>query len=164
MVHGWVRRHPKSAVACRLESEEHYVALAFARFWQATACHQQVEFKTLAAALRYLRASVHGAILDTLRAYSRPEEVSLPEPGAPGEPSMEDVTCSSELWDILKSMLSNPREQRLAYLLFHCGFKPREIVHFCSPEWSDIQEIYRLRRRIMERVLRNADLLRWRLS
>jgi len=161
MVRGWLHRHPQRAVACRLESEEHYVAQTFERFWQATASNQQLEFKTLAAALQYLRASLHGAILNTLRAYARPGEVSLPEPG---EPSMEDVTCSSELWEILKGMLSNPREQRLAYLLFHCGLKPREIVHFCSPEWSDIQEIYRLRRTIMERVLRNADLLRWRLS
>jgi len=161
MVHGWVRRHPKRVVACRLESEENYVAQAFERFWQATACNQQLEFRTLAAALQYLRASLNGAILDTLRTYARPGEVSLLEPG---EPCMEDVTCSSELWEILKGMLSNPREQRLAYLLFHCGLKPREIVHFCSPEWSDTQEIYRLRRTIMERVLRNADLLRWRLS
>src|SRR5690348_17921649 len=62
----------------------------------------------------------------------------------------------SELWDILKEMLSNAREQRLAYLLFHCGLKPREIVQFCSLEWSSVQEIYVLRRTIMERVLRNA--------
>jgi hypothetical protein len=164
MVHGWVRRHPQSAVACRLESEEHYVAQAFERFWQATACNQQLEFKTLATALQYLRASVHEAILDTLRMYQRPGEVSLPEPGAAGEPSMEDVTCDSELWDILKGLFSNQREQRLAYLLFYCGLGPREIVQFCSPEWSSVHEISVLRRTIMERVLRHVDFLRWRLS
>ena len=164
MVLGWVRRHPLRAVACRLESEESYVAQAFERFWQATAFNQQLEFKTLAAALQYLRASLHGVILDTLRTHARPGEVPLPEPGAAGEPSMEDVTFGSELWDILKGLFSNQREQRLAYLLFHCGLKPREIVQFCSPEWSSVHEIYSLRRNIMERVLRHADLLRWRLS
>jgi hypothetical protein len=164
MVLGWVHRHPQRALACRLESEENYVAQAFERFWQATACNQQVEFRTLAAALQYLRASVHGAILDTLRTYQRPGEVSLPESGAVGEPSMEDVTCDSELWDILKGMFSNPREQRLAYLLFYCGLKPREIVHHCSPEWNSVHEIYVLRRTIIERVLRHVDFLRWRLS
>jgi DNA-directed RNA polymerase specialized sigma24 family protein len=164
MVLGWVRRHPQRAVACRLESEEHYVAQAFERFWQATACNQQLEFRTLAAALQYLRASVHGAILDTLRTYQRPREASLPEPGAAEEPSLEDVTCDSEFWEILKGLFSNPREQRLAYLLFHCGLKPRGIVQHCSPEWSSVQEIYVLRRTIMERVLRHVDTLRWRLS
>ena len=77
---------------------------------------------------------------------------------------MEDVMCRSELWDILKGLFSNPREQRLAYLLFHCGLGPREIVQICSPEWSCVQEIYALRRSIMERVLRHVEFLRWRLS
>jgi hypothetical protein len=74
------------------------------------------------------------------------------------------VTGDSEPWDILKGLLSNPREQRLAYLLFHCGLRPREIVQFCSREWSSVQEISALRRTIMERVLRHVDILRWRLS
>ena len=164
MVRGWLRRHPQREVACRLESEENYVAQTFERFWQATAFNQRVEFSTLAAALQYLRASLHGAILDMLRAYARPREVSLPGPGEPGEPLVEDSTDNSEVWESLQMILSNPREQRLAYLLFHCGLKPREIVRFCPQEWSDVQEIYRLRRNIMERLFRNADHLRWRLS
>jgi len=160
MVLGWVHRHPQRAVACRLESEEYYVALAFERFWQATACNRHLAFKSLAAALQYLHASLHGTILDTLRTYQRPGEVSLPESGAPGEPSMEDVTSDNELWNILKRILPNPREQRLAYLLFHCGLGPREIVQYCSPEWSSVQELSVLRRTIMERVLRHVTFLR----
>ena len=164
MVRGWLRRHPQREVACRLESEENYIAQAFERFWQAAAFNQRVEFSTLAAALQYLRASLNGAILDMLRAYARPREVSLPGPGEPGEPLVEDSSDHSEVWDILHMILSDPREQRLAYLLFHCGLKPREIVRFCSQEWGDVQEIYRLRRNIMERLVRNADYLRWQLS
>ncbi len=161
MVRGWLRRHPQRKVACRLESEETYVAQTFERFWQATAFNQRVEFSTLAAALQYLRASLNGAILDMLRVYARPREVSLP---GPGEPLVEDNTNNSEVWESLHMILTNQREQRVAYLLFHCGLGPREIVRFCPQEWSDIQEIYRLRRAIMERVLRNADRLRWRIS
>ena len=160
IVLGWVRRHPQRAVACRLESEEHYVAQAFERFWRATACNQQLEFSRLSAALQYLRASLHGAILDALRRYQRLAVVSRPVPGAGGEPSLDDVTCGSELWDTLKGLFSNPREQRLAYLLFHCGLLPGEIVQCCAPEWSSVQEISVLRRTIMERVLRHVDMLR----
>jgi DNA-directed RNA polymerase specialized sigma24 family protein len=164
MVRGWLRRHPQREVACRLESEENYVAQTFERFWQATAFNQRVEFSTLAAALQYLRASLHGAILDMLRAYARPGEISLPEPGEPGEPLVEDSTENGEVWESLHMILSNPREQRVAFLLFHCGLGPREIIRFCPQEWSDIQEIYRLRRAIMEGLLRNTDHLSWRLS
>jgi len=163
MVRGWLRCHPSRAEAYRWESEENYVALTFARFWQATA-RQRLAFETFAGALTYLRASLNGVILDILRAYSRPKEVPLSEAGESGEPYREDQADSNQLWEILQTMLPNEREQRLAYLLYHCGLKPREVVRFCPQEWNDIQEIYRRRRNIMERLLRNADQLRWRLN
>ena len=163
VVRRWLRRHPNREAACRLNSEENYVAVAFERFWQVT-IDQQIEFSTLATALHYLRMSLNGAILDRLRASSRPKEVPLPQPGSSEEPLMEDATSGAEVWELLQSMLLNVREQRLAYLLFHCGLKPGEIVHCCSREFSDMCEIYRLRRNIMERLLRNVDHLRLRLS
>lgn len=117
----WLRRQPKRADACRLEREEHYVAQAFQRFWQDSASHQRVKCNTLAAALYSLRVSLHGAILDTRRAYERPWVTSLPEPGELGEPYMEDVTSSSEVWEMLQTLLPDWRKRRVAYLLFHCG-------------------------------------------
>lgn len=160
----WMRSHPLRKFACCFDSEENYVAQTFARFWQATAGKQEIRFRTLAAALQYLRASLHGTILDTLRTYSRPQEVALPGPGEPGEPLANESDDSHELWEVVKGLLSNERERRLAYLLFHCHLKPREIVHFCSEEFSEVQEIYCLRRNIFERLLRNADYIRWRLA
>ncbi|HXZ04860.1 MAG TPA: hypothetical protein VEH81_08505 [Ktedonobacteraceae bacterium] len=164
LVLGWLRRHPYREAACRLDNEENYVAQTFERFWQATTVTQKVVFNTLAAALRYLHLSLNAAILDSLRANARTREVSLPEPGEPGEPYIEDVTSSCEVWEVIQSMLPDKREQRLAYLLFYCGLKAREIVRYLPQEWSDVHEIYRLRRSITERLLRNADQLRWRLS
>lgn len=163
MVREWLRYHPQREVACRLESEENYVAQTFERFWQTTAFNQRMECSTLATALRYLRASLHGAILDTLRAYARPGEISKPMPGELGEPQMDDVTSSNEVWDILKTLLSNPREVRLAHLLFHSGLGPQEIVNVRPHEFDDVREASCLRRTIMERVLRNAGLLQWQL-
>lgn len=164
IVLAWLRRHPSRAAACRLDSEENFVALTFERFWRATTVTQQITFRTLAAALQYLRASLHGAILDTLRAYARPQEAPLPEPGEPGEPFAEEPAEASEVWAVLQTMLPMWRERRLAYLLYHCGLKPREIVRFCPQEWNDVQEIYHLRRTILDRLMRNRDQLRWRLS
>jgi hypothetical protein len=163
LVLNWLRRHPYRETACRFENEDTYVAQTFERFWQATTLTQKVAFDTLAAALRYLRLSLNGAILDSLRANARSREVPLPEPGDLGEPYIEDVTSSSEIWEIIQSMLPDKREKRLAYLLFYCGLKAREIVRYLPQEWSDVHEIYRLRRNITERLLRNADQLRWRL-
>jgi len=68
------------------------------------------------------------------------------------------------VWEILQRVLPSEREQRLAYLLYHCNLKPREIVRFCQEEWPDVQEIYRLRLNILEQLLRNTDQLRWRFN
>jgi hypothetical protein len=164
LVLGWLRRHPSKEAACRLESEENYVAQTFERFWQATSLTRQLAFNTLAAALQYLRLSLNAAIVDTLRSYARSREVPLPEPGDAGEPYAEDVTSGAEVWEILQRMLPDKREQRLAYLFYHCGLKAREIVRFCPREFSDVREIYRMRRCIVERILRNADQFRWQLG
>lgn len=69
----WMRRHPLRERACRFDSEENYVAQTFARFWQAYVLHEQLEFRTPAAALRYLRARLNSVVLDTLRTYLRPQ-------------------------------------------------------------------------------------------
>lgn len=156
----WLHDHPGREAACRWQSEKQLVALAFERFRQASV-QAQIAIETPNGMLVYLRASLHGAILDTLRTYSRPREVSRPVLGEAGEPHVEDQVDSNEIWEVLQATLSSAREQRLAYLLYHCGLKPREILHFCPQEWSDVQEIYRLWRNIVERLLRHADSIRW---
>jgi hypothetical protein len=165
LVMAWVRNHSRRELAYHYYNPEYYVALAFERFWQATARNRSLTFTSLEAALSYLKASLNGAILDTLRSYARPE-VPLPEPGYlyPVELTAEDSTFDQDLWDAIRSLIPSPREQRVAYLLFHCGLKPREIVQFCPDEFSDVREIHRLRRNIVERLLRHADTIRWRLS
>ncbi len=161
---GSLRRHPRREAASHFDSPENYVAEAFRRFWLAAVHNQQLEFSTLAAALRYLRVCLDGAIKDTLRAYSRPKETTLPEPGSPGEPAVEDSDDGRDLWEIIESMLTNPREQRVAYLVFQCNLKPREIIRRCPQEFSEVQEIYRLVRNIMERLLRDSDRIRRKLN
>lgn len=163
LVLGWLHRHHNRIVACRLEREDTYVAQAFERFWQATSLTKRREFSTLAAALQYLRACLNGAILDTLRTDAQLREIPLPEPGEVGEPYVDDTPGSSEVWEILRTILTDQRQQRLAYLFFQCGLGPREILHFCPQEFGDIHEIYQLRRSIIERLLRNAEKLRWQL-
>ncbi len=156
VVRGWLRRHPSREVAGRLDSEENYVAQAFARFWQASTQGQRIEFRTFAAALQYLRASLNGALLDTLRAYGQPKEIPRPVLRQAREPWAEDGSEGQELWEMIRSHVPNQREQRLTYLLFHCGLGPREIVRFYPEEFCCVEDIYRLRRTIVERLMCHA--------
>ena len=154
LVRSWLYAHPRQEAALRWQSEEDYVALAFGRFWQTT-LQRQVVYKTLTEVLVSLRASLNGAILETLRISSRPGEVLRPETG---EPHMQDSPGSRETWDTLQTLLPGQREQRLAYLLFHCGLDPREIVRCYPQEWSDVQEIYHLRCHLLNRLLHHDEL------
>ncbi|MBV9688424.1 MAG: hypothetical protein JO202_01815 [Ktedonobacteraceae bacterium] len=163
IVHDWLRLHPSREIACRLHSATNYVAQTFERFWQATT-QQKLQFSTLSTALSYLHASLNAALLDGLRAYSQPKEVVLPELGEPGGPSVEGVTSGDEMWELLQHVLPDGREKRLAYLLFHCGLKPKEIMHYCPQEFSDVRDIYHLQRNIMERLLRNANYTHCQLA
>lgn len=165
LVLAWIRNHARHDLAYRYHDPEYYAALAFERFWQATARNHALHFASLEAALSYLKASLNGAILDTLRTYARPE-VPLPEPGYlyPLELTSEDLYHEHDLWNAIKGLIPTRREQRVAYLLFHCGLKPREIVKFCADEFPEVREVHRLRRNIVERLLRQADTIRWRLS
>ncbi len=156
---GWVRRHPNKEAAIRLDSEENYVALAFERFWRVTVRNKSLEFNTLAGALVFLRACVNCAMIDTLRSQ---RDLPLPE-GIEERPAPEP-DGGAYRWEIIKSFLNNAREQRLAYLLYYCGLKPRQIVKFVPDEFRDVEEIFRLTRNIIDRLRRNKDRLRWLLG
>ncbi len=62
----WLHAHPGRESACRCQSEQHFVALAFERLRQA-AIQGKVAYETLSEVFVYLRASLNGAILETLR-------------------------------------------------------------------------------------------------
>jgi hypothetical protein len=143
----WLHEHPGSEAACRMHSEKYFVAQAFEQL-QKVVVQRQIACETLSGVLAYLRASLNGAILEALRASSHPRAVCQhmsAEQGLQGNPQ------SLEAWNRVQATLSSQRERRLAYLLYHCGLEPAEIVLYCPQEWSDVHEVARLRRSILER-------------
>ena len=64
----WFHEHPGSEAACHVHSEQYFVSLAFERLRQAVV-QGQVVCETLSEVLVYLRASLNGAILETLRVF-----------------------------------------------------------------------------------------------
>jgi hypothetical protein len=111
-----------------------------------------------------LHATLNGIVTDTLRSHLRSKEVPLPEPGFAEEPMAEESSDGATLWESIQSFLPDERERRIAYLLYYCGLKPREIVTRCSKEFDDVKEVYRLSHNVVERLRRNRDRLRWLLD
>jgi DNA-directed RNA polymerase specialized sigma24 family protein len=162
-VRHWFRCDASRPVALRHEDEQNYIDDTFKRFWQSVKT-QQLEFSSLASALRYLRLCLNSVIIDTLRTYARKNVQGLPEPGAQDDLVVEDSYHEGEWWSVIESILTDPRERRAIYLLYHCGLKPKEIVQRCPGEFADEQEIYRLRRNGLERLRRNSDKLLHKLG
>ena len=145
-VRGWLVRHPKRVEACRLDREENYIAKAFARFYQA-AVLRKVELSQPHFAMLYLRMSLNSAVLDMLRASSRPR---IPC-------DLDTSTRAHEVWEMLDKMPLSDREQRVAYLLFNCGLGPKDIVRTFPEEFQDVREISLLRCIIIGRLLDYVD-------
>ena len=159
----WIRSHASRDTVLLLDSEENYIAQTIARFWFALR-DEPVTFPSLAALLNYLRATLNGILIDTLRQYRRPQVAPLPEPGFVEEPVAEDTLDGESIWQSIQSLLSDPCERRLSYLLYYCGLKPREIIKHCPGEFRDVKEIYRLNQNLIGRLRRNRDRLRWFLA
>lgn len=162
----WFRGHEFREAALRHEPQEQsYIDDAFKRFWQWTS-NQQLEFHSLAAALRSLYLCLNSSIMDTLRSYARPKEEPIPEYATLNGPNVlvEDVYLQGEWWLVIESILENEREQRVIFLLYNDGLKPKEIMLRCPGEFESEQEIYRITRNALDRLRRNRDKIRWKLS
>ena len=164
----WFRRHNSKDTASRYMKEEDYVAKTFERFWQAVR-KSKPAFESLASALSYLKFCLSSSLIDELRDHARANLTPLMEYAQSDDPKfeVEDSYHEGELWEVLKDILRDVKEPRLirvAYLLFYCNLKPREIVRNLPHEFASEQEIYSLRRNVWERIMRNTDKIRWRLS
>ncbi len=57
------------------------------------------------------------------------------------------------LWRRIEYVVTDVRERRVAYFLFHCDLSPKEIVQRCAHEFPDVQEVYVLRCALMKQLV-----------
>jgi hypothetical protein len=152
----WIYDHPKSGLACHLHIEEYYIIETFKYFWQTLLEQQKFDLPDMAYVLSYLHVIMNGVILDTLRNYISPQDAPLTNTSMSGDVQSKKNDSSHEIWGLIEGKLSNERERRMAYLLFQCALKPMEIVENFPNEFSDVNEISRIRRNIME-LLNRGD-------
>src|SRR5690348_15898174 len=124
----------------------------------------QIEFTSLQSVLGYLHATLNGILIDTMRMYLHSRIVPLPETDILKEPSVEERSYGHELLESVQLLLPDAREQRLVYLLYYCGLKPREIMLRCPGEFASVKESFRLNKNVIERLIRNRERLRWHLG
>lgn len=61
------------------------------------------------------------------------------------EKSEGERALAQALWESIQGVLTNEREQQLAYLLYNCALTPLEITHIFPQEFGDMREISHVR-------------------
>lgn len=164
LVERWVCR--TSAFHLSGESSDYFVTGAFIKFWQAVTPERFDSFDNLARLLQYLRLCTTSVVIDSVRARAwgemLPEEAipaSLTLQGSPDEEALDLVACA-EFWDLVNTLLNNEAERVIVYDSFILDLTPREIYARRGDVFSSVQEIYTLKRNVLNRLERQPLLRR----
>lgn len=169
LVAGWVRNHPE---VLRNNNEiQDYVNRSFERMWAAVSRTKFERFSSLSAVLAYLKMCVHSAIVEDARKASLLDRaVALDDapPGieaetsAPAETAPERIVLTREargaVRDAVNARLQNKKERLVVHCLFELDLKPKAICARHPGVFADVDEIYLIRQRVLERLSRDQVL------
>jgi hypothetical protein len=154
----WMHNHAKGNLAYRLHSKEYYIIETFRSFWSTLREQQEFELESMADVLSHLYVSMNGVILETLRNDMSPQATQIRSTGSGSEVLSNENDYGQEIWGLIESQLANAHERRIAYLLFQCALKPVEIVESFPDEFKNVNEISRIRRNVMDFLLRGDQI------
>ncbi|HEV7666107.1 MAG TPA: hypothetical protein VGQ62_21420 [Chloroflexota bacterium] len=148
------------------EDDGFCVDRAFQRFWSATRGGRIEDFNDLASVLKYLKLCLASVLLDEARRRRRQLATSLDEV-APAASLSSDPTAHAigriardELWHAIKQELRDDNQRLVARLSFVRGLTPREIRARHPTRFDDINDVYRTKRSVVERLRHSQAISR----
>lgn len=160
----WVTQHQNVGLLLNQEGGASLVNAAFAKFSQALTPEKMRKFDSLAALLKYLKLCVHSVVADELRArqtYQREETLETIEHEPASADPADDIVASlsvHDLWQLIQEELNGDDERTLMYLAYVQGMKPGEICLHHRQFFSSVDDVYRIKRNILERLRRSKRL------
>jgi len=151
LVRRWLDAPPQDADAD--------VGAVFARFWHAVDADRFARFGSLGAVLQYLKMCAQSVRMDRARtAHARAVEEQLDD-AIHALPARDDVAAlvdgrldGAALWRAVQEHLPDERERLVIYLSYAIGLPPREICARHAARFPDVAEVYRLKRRALDRL------------
>jgi hypothetical protein len=162
IVLAYVGQH--TAAAFVRESDDYWVNRAFQRFWSAVGPDRFASFPDLPALLKYLKLCVHSVLLDEVRSRRAGTLTSLDEvpETAPAESDAERSVlgklAGQQLWMAISQELQNEAEEAVIYLSFARDLKPAQIFQRHPDLFASVDDVYRIKRNVLERLRRNATI------
>ncbi len=161
LVDGWVRRHPKFGQTG--EDAELFSNTAFERLWIAITPAGFGRFADLPSLLRYLQMCAHCSVAD----YVRSAEPTVPlDPGDPDQPAREPAAPEpvlssaerSEIWQAVGAEMRTEKERIVLRGCYALGMKPSEVYEEYPVAFASVQDVYRTKQNVLERLRRNDAL------
>lgn len=160
----WVRRHPQFHRTG--EEPQIFVSRAIEKLWRAVDEQKLARFETPVQVLQYLKMCVNSSVVESLRRsmpsdliyLDEEEQSTLPDAGPQVEGSVLAQIERTELWQIVAEHARTEQEQVLVEAALVRGLPPRAIAQRYSGIFVDVQDVYRLKRNLMERLGRDARL------
>lgn len=162
----WVTQHQSAASFLGQEGGSALVNAAFAKFSQALTPIKIDNFDSLASVLKYLKMCVHSVVADEVRsrqARQYEETLDAIEHEPSGSDPAEDVIAqlsAQRLWIVIQEELNGEEERVLLYLAYVQGMKPSEICERQRHLFPTVDDVYRIKRNVLERLRRNRRLRR----
>jgi RNA polymerase sigma factor (sigma-70 family) len=160
----WVTQHQSAAPLLGQDGSGPLVNAAFAKFSQALTPAKMENFDSLAAVLKYLKMCVHSVVADEVRTrQARQYEEALdaiehePASADPAEDVIANIAAEG-LWQVILEELNGEDERVLIYLAYVQGMKPSEISSRQRQFFPTVDDVYRIKRNVLERLRRNRRL------
>jgi RNA polymerase sigma factor (sigma-70 family) len=160
----WVTQHQSAAPLLGQDGGAPLVNAAFAKFSQALTPAKMGNFDSLAAMLKYLKMCVHSVVADEVRArqarqYEETLELIEQEPASddPADDVVSNISAQN-LWQVIQEELNGEDERILIYLAYVHGMKPSEISSQHRRLFPTVDDVYRIKRNVLERLRRNRRL------
>jgi hypothetical protein len=151
-----IRRHPAHRVTT--DDDLHQVHRTFQRFWMGVGRQPVGTFSCTGAILKYLKMCVHSVLVDEVRFRGTAHLVSLAQISE-GAAQAEDVAHrvletiqAAQLWQAVLDELNNERERLTVGLSLLDGLKPASIYERYRESYSDIGDVYRIKRNVLDRL------------
>ena len=160
----WVTQRQSATPLLEQEGSAPLVNAAFAKFSQALTPAKMGNFDSLAAILKYLKMCVQSVVADEVRArqvrqYEETLELIEQEPASddPADDVISSISAQG-LWQIIQEELNSEDERLLIYLAYVQGMKPAEISNLHRQFFPTVEDVYRIKRNVLERLRRNKRL------
>ena len=160
----WVTQHQSAVSLMNQDGGSSLVNAVFAKFAQALTPGKIANFETLAAILKYLKLCVHSVVADEMRTrQTRQHEDTLDslEQEPVGEDLAEHVVSTlsaRDIWELIIGEVQSEEERILLYLAYVQGMKPGEICNQQPRYFPSVGDVYRTKRKVLDRLRRNHRL------